>query len=193
LSSSPPRDRVVDELEPRVGNGAASTHEDGGPIFGQASSPMERIRLSRAELAAAADPKWAAARPVYDCLARRRYDELAPRQRVAQLALFYSNEIGNGGHLQYFHNQGIGRADDLLAALDEIGAAPQREIFAAALEYAREHPVEPADSLQDYSDRAYEREFWDLDNAFYACRPEIGGQLLPDYIHAHLGDFIELE
>ena len=154
---------------------------------------MEKLKLSRAELAAASDPKMALAEAVFDFLARRRYEDLSPRQRAAQLALFYSNEVNNGGHLQYFHNQGLDRADDLFAALDEIGAAGNREIFANALQHAREHPVEQADSLQDYAERAYEREYDDLDDAFYACRPELGNDLLPAYVHAHLADFVELE
>jgi hypothetical protein len=150
-------------------------------------------RISRAEVDSAKDRDWAIAKPVFDFLARAEYRDLTPRQRVAQLTLFYSNDIENGGHLQYFHNEGMERADELLAALAEIGAECQREILERALGIARANPVEQADSLEDYSDRAYEAEFRTEDDAFYACRPEIGNTLLPAYILEHLGDFAELE
>ena len=150
-------------------------------------------KLSRAAVEGAADPDKAIVDSVFDFLMDHYDDELAPRQRVAALALLYENEVDNGGHLQYFHNQGIGEADRLLAALEEIGAVCQRDIFARALAYARAHPVEQADSLDDYAERAYEQEFANWDKAFYACRPQIGNDLLAAYILAHLSDFALLE
>lgn len=154
---------------------------------------MPKARLNRAAVEASADPRWALVGAVYDFLARTHARELSPTQRIAQLALFYDNEINNGGHLQYFHNIGVGEAGELIAALGAIGAACQRDIFERALALAREHPVEQADSLEDYSERAYEREFWDHDSAYYECRPEIGNALLADYVEAHLGEFVEYE
>ena len=152
---------------------------------------MPKVTLSSAE-AQALDRSWEKMRPFYDLLAMHRYEDLSPPQRKAQLALFYSNEINNGGHLQYFHNQGVGRAEELLAALGEMGATTQQAIFAEALAYARQYPVEHADSLDEYSDWAHEQEFRDWDDAFYALAPDLGDGPLPDYIIAHLDDFAEV-
>ena len=153
---------------------------------------MAKVKLNRAEVEAAAD-KWALLNPVYHFLPDQPWEDLSPRQRVALLVQIYSGEVDNGGHLQYFHNQGVDQADDLLAALAEMGATAQREIFVKALAIARERPVELAESLEDYAERAYEREFYDLDRAYYACRPELGSELLPDYIRAHIDDFVEFD
>jgi hypothetical protein len=151
------------------------------------------VKLSRAEVEAAKDPDWAIAHPVYQFLASTPESELSPHQKVARLVLFYSNEVDNGGHLQYFHNQGMGQVDDLIAALDEVGGAEQRKIFEAALAHARDYPVSGAETLEDYSDRAYERDFWSFDKAFYDIRPELGQTLLPEYIKAHLSEFAVIE
>lgn len=154
---------------------------------------VARVILSRSALDASADPKWALVDAVYDFLARTDRRDLSPVQQVAQLALFYDNEVNNGGHLQYFHNVGIGEAEALIRALDAVGAACQREIFERALALARENPVEQADSLEDYSERAYEREFWDHDTAYYKCRPELGNELLADYVQANVAEFVDFE
>lgn len=105
---------------------------------------MPKARLSRSAIEASADPKWAVVGAVYDFLARTPYRDLSPPQRTAQLALFYDNEINNGGHLQYFHNVGVERAGELIEALDAIGAAGQRRLFERALALARANPVEQA-------------------------------------------------
>ena len=152
---------------------------------------MPKVTLSRAEVDAARDRTWAIVRPVYDLLARYRHEDLSPRQQQAQLVLFYSNEIFNGGHLQHFHNQGMEHAGELLSALSEMGAAEHRANFAEALAYARQYPVEHAESIEEYSDWAYEQEFREWDDAHYAL-PELGNELLPRYILANLSDFVEL-
>lgn len=148
--------------------------------------------LDRAEVESASDRTWAIVGPVYDLLARHRFDDLPPPQQKAQLVLFYSNEIFNGGHLQYFHNQGVERADALIAALDEIGAAGHRINFAQALAHARRFPVAPAESLEEYSDWAHEQDFRAWDDAHYRL-PELGNDLLARHIVAHLEDFAILE
>lgn len=150
-------------------------------------------RLSRAAVDGAANRERAIAYGVYDFLASTDYRELTRRQRVAQLCLFYSNEVDNGGHLQYFHNVGMRRGFALMRALRKIGAEEQRAIFVRAYSYAIRHPVERAESLEDYSERAYEQEFRAEDDEFYACRPDIGGELLPAYVLANLGEFAESE
>ena len=127
--------------------------------------------------------------PVYDILASTDYDSLSPPQKQAQLVLFYSNEIFNGGHLQYFHNHGLARADALLAALAALGAAGHRAIFAEALAYARAHPVEQVNSLEDYSERASEQEFRRWDDLYYAIEPDLCQGPLDDFVLANLGDF----
>jgi hypothetical protein len=150
-------------------------------------------KLSRGSIESATNPKLAIFDRVAELIAAADYLDLTPRQRVAQLALIYDNEVCNGGHLQYFHNQGMDYVGELLLALEEVGATCQYEIFAQASRYALTHPVQPARTLEEYHERTAALEFQSYDRAYYDCRPELSEELLPAYIHAHLDEFIELE
>ena len=150
-------------------------------------------KLNRKKFESTTDQQSAIIEEVIVLIAGADYLDLTPRQRVAQLVLFYDNEVCNGGHLQYFHNQGMTYAAELLRALEEIGARCEREIFAKASEYALANPVEPVSTLQEYHERAREREFEKLDRAYYKCRPSLGRDLLPEFIQKHLHEFIEFE
>ena len=149
-------------------------------------------KLSRARIESAADPESVIFDGVVELIAEADYLDLTPKQRVAQLVLFYDNEVCNGGHLQYFHNHGMDHVGELLLALEEVGATCQYEIFMKASRYASTHPVEPVRTLQEYQERALGREFEGLDSAYYDCHPDIGEELLPAYIQAHLDEFIEI-
>jgi hypothetical protein len=155
--------------------------------------PKHRAKIKRHELEVALNRQRFIFDAVIDLLAANDYEELSPKQQKAQLLLFYDNEVCNGGHLQYFHNQGIDYIEALLAALDAIGADCQRKIFVEASRKALANPVEQVSSLQEYHELALEREYEDLDMAYYSCRPEIGNELLPAFIEAHFEEFVQLE
>lgn len=150
-------------------------------------------KLNRAKIQLASDPRLAVLDEVIELVAGADYLNLTPHQKVAQLVLLYDNEVCNGGHLQYFHNQGADYVKELLWALKKIGAACQRENLERASQYALSHPVKRARTLQEYSEWAHKREFERYDSAYYACRPAICDDLLPACIEAHLGEFIEFE
>jgi len=150
-------------------------------------------KLCRAKVESAADQKLAVLNAVIKLVAGADYSDLTPAQKVAQLVLIYDNEVCNGGHLQYFHNQGMDHIEELFLALEEIGAGCQRAVLAKARHYALSHPVKRARTLQEYSERARRREFESFDSSYYGCDPAIGGDLLSAYIEAHLQEFIEFE
>jgi len=150
-------------------------------------------KLSRAEIEAAADRRGKMFDLVLDLLMEREPGSLTKRQLTVWRLVSYDNEVSNGGHLQYFHNQERADTEALPAALAEVGAFAQRDLFGRASAFEAEHPVERAESLVEYHARAVEQEFWELDKAYYALRPELGSDLLPAYVEAHLGDFVELD
>lgn len=119
--------------------------------------------------------------------------ELTSRQKKTALLLIYDNEINNGGHLQYFHNQGTEYIEEVLAGLEEIGASCQKEILEKAFEHAKTFPVQPVETLEEYHERAIQGEFTDLDMLYYDCSPEIGSELLPQYVQKYLNEFVEIE
>lgn len=155
--------------------------------------PKHRAKLNRNDLQTASNRQLVILDAVIDLLAGNEREELSPKQQIAQLLLFYDNEVCNGGHLQYFHNQGVDCVELLLAALDEIGAECQRKILAEASRKVLSNPVEPVSCLQEYHERALEREYEDLDMAYYDCRPEIGNELLPAFVETYFEEFVRLE
>src|ERR1044072_5339146 len=148
-----------------------------------------RHKLNHKQLQSTPDRKAEIWNAFLDLLCLTDYADLAPNQRVAQLALFYDNEVGNGGHLQYFENQGTGRLQETLAALETIGADCQRQILESASRKALANPRPKVDNLQQYHERALESEYNDHDATYYECRPEIV-ELLESYLEARLEEFI---
>lgn len=155
--------------------------------------PPTRKRLSRVEFLTAANPGQVLLDAVIELIFIEDYTALPSTHQIVRLALVYDNEVCNGGHLQYFHNQGVDLVEDLLSALTEIGAECQRAVFEEASQYVLSHPVKRARTLEEYSKRARQYEFKKQDDSYYQCRPEIGNELLPNYIQMHIDDFIEFE
>lgn len=119
--------------------------------------------------------------------------ELTSRQRKVGLLLIYDNEVNNGGHLQYFHNQGVDYVEEIFEGLEEIEAKCQKSILENAFEYAKKFPVTPVETFEEYQERALKGEFFQLDMLYYKCSPEIVNELLPQYVQKHLNEFVEIE
>jgi hypothetical protein len=127
-----------------------------------------------------------------DLICLTAYEDLTPNQRGAQLAFFYESEVFNGGHLQYFENQGTGHLEETLAALEVIGATCQRQVLEKASQKLSTKSRPKIRTLLEYHHRALEREYDAYDNAFYKCQPEIAA-LLDKFLVERLEEFIEFE
>jgi hypothetical protein len=108
-----------------------------------------------------------------DLLACEEYSALHPSQRPAHLAFWYESEVQNGGHDQYFGNQGTERVRETVAALRGLGLGSQ----AALVEQACA-ALESPDSAQKPGE---------ADAAFDGCRPSIS-----DALRAHLAEAPDL-
>jgi hypothetical protein len=69
-----------------------------------------------------------------DIVSMESYDELSDIQKTAQLCFWYDSELQNGGHLQYFLNQGKDNAEKAIIACEKIGAYKQTETLKKAIE-----------------------------------------------------------
>jgi hypothetical protein len=105
--------------------------------------------------------------------ATANYDELNEKQRVAYLSSLYDGEVNNGGHYQYFENQGIEHAQETINSLNIIGARKQSKILEKAynlyLSHDRNHPK----TVEDFVAEERNGEFSKLDHAFYDVKTEI--------------------
>lgn len=149
---------------------------------------MQPLQVSRT--AAAADPAlvWNTFVKVC-CWGGLDY---SPTQRIAHLAFIYDAEVQNGGHHQYFENQGMAYARETLLALDLLGSEAQHRILEDAIrKHEQINPEElRSDSLEDFVESAREGHFQVHDDSYDACKPELDAYLKA-WLDSNLADFIE--
>jgi hypothetical protein len=103
-----------------------------------------------------------------DLIAAENYDDLSPLQRKAHLAFWYDSEVQNGGHGQYFENQGRQRLRETVAALHDLGLSCQARVLERAADR-----LAAADSQGEWNDILPDGFVEELDDAFHACRPDV--------------------
>ena len=134
-----------------------------------------RRRVDAAEARAHPNLIWNA---FIDVLACEDYSALKPSQRSAHLVFWYESEVQNGGHDQYFGNQGTERVGETVAALRELGLGCQAAVLEAAVAALKE---------SDYVQKLAQ-----ADNAFHACRPNVV-EALKTHLAAATELYVELE
>ena len=118
-------------------------------------------------------------------------DDLSEIQKAAQLCFLYDGEVQNGGHMQYFLNQGISRLDDCIHALAVIGANKQADILTEAKKVLDQKGIADINTVEDYVAEALEDKFGDMDEAYYECQPDVAS-LLEAFISKHEDEFYEV-
>lgn len=101
-------------------------------------------------------------------LAMEDYGDLTPLQRKAYLCFWYDSEVQNGGHGQYFENQGVKRLAETVAALTDLGLPCQAELLSKAA-VALEPGGQEADWTEILEDDLVDK----LDESFHECAPTI--------------------
>ena len=138
-----------------------------------------------------ADP-YAVWNAFVNLVAMEKYEALNEIQKAAHLCFWYEHEVQNGGHLQYFENEGTLLVKQTLAALSAVGADFQRKVLEQAAEVFLRRPRETIETVEEYVDTALEGQFNSFDSAYYACRPEMP-DLLRDYLAKHQDQFVRVE
>lgn len=118
-------------------------------------------------------------------LQNKQHQALDPQLRQLYLAYIYDAEVMNGGHLQYFFNQGSAQAVETIEALKTVGAMKQAEILKQCLAHIPTIPYANVSSLETYSELAKKHSF-ELDSAYYAIQPEV-----IDLLESHYKDETE--
>jgi len=121
----------------------------------------------------------------------RRPKELDLTQIPAHLVFVYESEVQNGGHLQYFENQGTKALDVTAEALKILGAPCHRHILqeAAILYMAGER--NPPETADDYVELALEGQFDEFDRRFHACEPSLVNRL-EKHLEENLSLFLDI-
>jgi hypothetical protein len=125
-----------------------------------------------------------------ELLALSSLEELTPEQRQAQLVFWYDSEVMNGGHLQYFLNQGPAEAREATGALESLGATEHARLLTDALQVWTSVPRENLTSVDEYVDRALEGEFDQFDQRAWSLRPL--QEVLEECVRANQDLFIDV-
>src|SRR3990172_3355819 len=124
-----------------------------------------------------------------DLLAMSEYRDLSERQRTAHLVFRYWSEVENGGHMQYFENQGTSRLDKTIDALNVLGATSHAKVLAQAANRFRSRRRSRTTSVEKYVETALEGEFDRFDRAYAKCRPQLQ-EVLGALLARNQADFV---
>ena len=156
----------------------------------QGATPRPLLRTRRGSLAEHPQGVFSA---LLTRLTAAAHDQLSETQRLAWLIATYDLAVRNGGHGEYFAVFGVGRAAEVRAAFEQLGAGVQRQILSEAISRHMSRPGETGfiDPLRaELSSGAPEYE--DLD-AFYRGGQAETSRLLERYMRAHIEEFLEIE
>jgi hypothetical protein len=151
---------------------------------------VKPVRLKKAAVEKESYLVWNA---YIDLLSTSDYQELSEIQRPAHWVFWYESEVQNGGHLQYFENQGTEHLQDTIGALKALNAAEQAQILAAAAsQYLATHKDQEDDGdIADFVSEALKGGLSDFDKRFQDC-PTPLQKHLADYLEAHKAEFVEI-
>src|SRR5215469_1184845 len=98
-------------------------------------------------------------------------EQLTIDQRPAHFVFVYESEVQNGGHLQYFENNGSDHAANTIAALAQLGADCQRDLLEQANRMFSSRLRKNLSDAEHYAAAALEDEFGIFDAKFHECSP----------------------
>jgi hypothetical protein len=149
---------------------------------------VKPIHLDRSAVEAQPYLSWNA---FVDVVSLSSYNDLTPIQRVAHLAFWYESEVQNGGHLQYFENQGTSRLAEVVSALEAIGAPEHAEVLKNAAAQYQASQREPLSTAEEFVDAGLDAEFEPSDSAFGECQPNLQ-EALERYLQENLAVFVDI-
>ena len=116
--------------------------------------------------------------------------ELTPVQQMAHLAFWYMSAVYNGGHYQYLVNKREFDHQQVVEALQVIGATEQASILSDVIEAVRAMPIGCPQNVEEYLSTEKIANLSEFDSRFYDCQRSIEA-CLQDYLDKHEAEFIE--
>lgn len=132
---------------------------------------------------------WMVWNSFVDLLAMEKYEDLSPVQQIASSIFWYDSEIQNGGHLQYFLNQGSDHVKKTLNALKSLGNIEFHELLKNALSKYDSLDLTGVDDIEDYIEEALEDHFGEIDEEYHSIEPTIHS-ILEKYLERNRNEFI---
>lgn len=147
-----------------------------------------RKKMSRSQIETDPNAVWNA---FVGILSYSEPSHLESRQKPAHFAFWYSSEVNNGGHFQYFMNRGTSVVPETIQSLHSLGAEQQADVLSdarAAFDHLLLPPTTDAGSYLKAEDQAGLGKF---DRRFAECEPNIV-KILEVHLHEHLDWYIRI-
>lgn len=127
-----------------------------------------------------------------DLLANEEYDDLTTIQQFASSLFWYDSEVQNGGHLQYFLNQGVEHVKETLKALKFVGNSDFYKLLENALSKYNSLDLSDIDDPEDYIEEALEDFFGEIDEDYHTIGPTIQS-ILEEYLETNKNEFVVIK
>ena len=137
------------------------------------------------------DEPWQVWNAFVDILAIEDYNDLGDIQKPAHSIFWYESETQNGGHLQYFLNQGVPNVKLTIEALNFLDAEEHGAVLKSALELYDKLDLSEIEDKEDYIEEALEDHFGALDMKSYAIETSIQS-VLENYLGKNKSEFVTI-
>lgn len=104
---------------------------------------------------------------------------------------WYDSEVNNGGHLQYFENQGTNHLTETINTLKELKAFSQAEILEKAGKQFLGKKRNKIKLVLAFVKKAGEGEYDEFDNEFYESTPSTN-DVLNDFLTKYQDQFVKI-
>ena len=149
---------------------------------------MSKVKLTQKEVDADSNLIW---NTFIDIIGGGEDPSRTPLQEHCHYCFRYDSEVLNGGHLQFFENNGINYAKRVLFALSGLGLIAPSRILSEALSLAEKHEWPRFENLEEYVEGAREKEFNGFDDAYYELKPSVS-ESLEQVLIRQQSEFVEI-
>jgi hypothetical protein len=126
-----------------------------------------------------------------DAIAFEQDETRPPLQQHCHLCFRYYSEIMNGGHFQFFENNGFQYGQDVLRSLHDLGLTEVASILNDALAVAAKRQWQVIETVEQFVEGSLEQSFEKQDDDFYALSPDLH-QRLYDIAMRQKSEFITI-
>ena len=150
---------------------------------------MIRRELTKEQIA---NEPWIEWNAFIELLTMEEYNDLTRNQQIASSLFWYDSEVQNGGHLQYFLNQGVKNVIATLSALESTENKEFYELLKLALSKYESLNLSGIEDIENYIEEALEDHFGEMDERYYSIEPTIQS-ILEEYLKKNKDQFIMIK
>lgn len=150
---------------------------------------MVKAKLKKSELERDPHLMWNAL--IFDVCYGEEDEPRTDIQQSAYYCLCYDGEVQNGGHHQFFENNGLDYARKVMSSLERLGLIASLGILTRAYEKAIHLNWGKNETVEDFVEAALEGLFAREDDEHYSLNPQLLDSIQV-FAATHQDDFFEI-